>query len=57
MHNYAHSEARWREHTDRAEFAGKLACIVEDPSLTNAARSARVEEFLLAEAVEVGVVR
>ena len=56
MFDYARSEHRWREHTRGAGFVEGFQEIVRDASLTNDARSAAVEAFLLREAVAVGVV-
>ena len=57
VHDYAQSSVKWREHTSKGGFAQGLAAIVGDQALGNAARSQRVEAYLLEQAVEAGVVR
>lgn len=48
---------RWHAHTSGEAFQQGLEAIVEDGALGNAARSDAVEQYLLDQAVEVGVVK
>jgi hypothetical protein len=57
VYNYAQAGKTWAEHTDTVEFQSALLTIVNDPSLSNSARSDAVEAFLLTEAVDLGVVK
>lgn len=47
---------RWRQHTDTAAFREAMRVIVEDPNLSNEARTTAMENFLLEEGQEAGVV-
>jgi hypothetical protein len=57
VYDYADAGKQWAEHTDTDDFLTTLLTIVEDPALSNAARSAAVETFLLQRAVDLGVVK
>jgi hypothetical protein len=57
VYDYADAGKQWAEHTDTDDFHTSLLTIVEDPALTNAARSDAVEAFLLQRAVDLGVVK
>jgi hypothetical protein len=53
--NYGNSAKTWQEFSSTAEFAAAFKAIVNDETLTNDARAARVEEFLLDQATSAGV--
>jgi hypothetical protein len=55
--NYCTNAKVWAEHTATPEFAAAFMAIIADHTLTNDARDAQVEEFLLQEATKVGVVK
>lgn len=55
--DYASSGDKWRQHTNTREFAAQMNTIVEDEDISNCARASKFEQFLLAEAVKLGVVK
>jgi hypothetical protein len=44
---YGVSAKMWKEHSSTTEFAVAFQAIIDDASLTNDDRAAKVEEFLL----------
>jgi hypothetical protein len=52
---YGSSAKLWATHSSTEKFAESFQAIIDDARLSNDARSDRVEEFLLAEAVKAGV--
>jgi hypothetical protein len=44
---YGISANKWKAHSSSADFAAAFQAIVDDRNITNDARAARVEEFLL----------
>jgi hypothetical protein len=53
--NYGTSANMWEEHSATEEFATAFKAIIDDATLTNDDRAARVEEFLLDQATKAGV--
>jgi hypothetical protein len=53
--NYGNSAKTWQEFSSTDEFAAAFKAIVNDATLTNDTRAARVEEFLLEQATSAGV--
>jgi hypothetical protein len=54
--NYGISTKLWKEHSATDEFATAFTAIIDDATLTNDDRAAKVEDFLLTHATLVGVV-
>jgi hypothetical protein len=53
--DYGKSAKVWHEFSSTNEFAAGFMAIIVDDKLTNDARAARVEEYLLKQATEAGV--
>jgi hypothetical protein len=53
--NYGNSAKVWHEFSSTDDFAAGFMAIIVDDKLTNDTRAARVEEFLLTQATEAGV--
>lgn len=57
IHDYAASAITWKEHTDKEEFVQQIAEVITYSQYSNEERSAKVEQFLLQQAVLAGVVK
>ena len=55
--NYADAASKWKHYTESEAFQAKFSELVDDVSITNDIRAARVEAFLLDEALAAGVVK
>jgi hypothetical protein len=53
--NYGTSAKTWTEFSSSEDFAAGFKAIIEDATLTNDTRAARVEDYLLAQATVAGV--
>ncbi len=54
---YMHSANKWKVHTSTEQFATRFQQITEEFRNDNERKTERVEEFLLEEAIEAGVVK
>lgn len=57
VQDYADAATKWTDYTERPEFVSCFQKLVEDNTCTNEARAARVEAFILEEALAAGVVK
>ena len=55
MKEYGTSAVKWKSHTSTMEFAAEFRAILTAYEDDNDLRSAKLEEFLLAEATRAGV--
>jgi hypothetical protein len=54
--NYGQSAKLWKAHSATDDFATAFTAIIDDTTLTNDDRAAKVEDFLLTQATLAGVV-
>ena len=54
---YAASATKWKAHTNTTAFITPLNTIIEDTTITNEVRSTQVEEYMINEAIQLGVVK
>lgn len=54
---YSGSGDKWRQYTNTEEFAESMNKIVENEDISNSARASQVEQFILDQAVKVGVIK
>ena len=48
---------KWKEHTSTTQFESAFAAILQHPDDDNDKRAARVEDFFIAEALKIGVIK
>ena len=51
------SARKWKEHTATLEFAGEFKNVCEQYNEDNETRSMKIEEFLIEQAIAIGVAR
>jgi hypothetical protein len=57
MRNYAESANAWQAYTNAPEFIAGLQSIINDTTTNNETRAAAVEQYILTQAVQAGVVK
>jgi hypothetical protein len=57
VEKYMESAREWKEHTASDEFADAFIQVMKDNAHDNELRSAKVEEFLISQALKIGVVK
>ena len=57
VQNYAESANTWQAYTNTPEFIEGLQSIINDTTTTNETRAAAVEQYILTQAVQAGVVK